>query len=317
MRRYHTGSALAITCGVAATGGALIILLADPYMTGTWRLDHVLLPLIVAITIASSHLFGTAVRQWRLLPALGFVFIFAMGTALTVYSSVGAQKSGAEARQVVKVASHNGALEAKRADIEHARARFRQAEAMADREMTGERCRDRCKDWRLRAKEVQARIDALDRELAGLGSEQVAPSKARPLSVAMGVLGYDVAAVETVAATFEPFAYALMFEMTAIVAFGFGFGRVREREEKPADVEALTFERPPEKPLTPQEIADLLKYIYGAGKPLHNNALAALAGISAGECTKRSQEAEKLGLLTRRREGKYVYIMPRETARLH
>ena len=91
---YHTGRTLAISVGVAATGGALAILLADPIMTGNWRLDHVLLPVIVAITIASGHLCGCACAGWRILPAMGFSLIFLVGTVLTVYSSVGAQKSG-------------------------------------------------------------------------------------------------------------------------------------------------------------------------------------------------------------------------------
>ena len=83
---YHAGRPFAISVGVAATGGALAILLADPVTTGNWRLDHVLLPVIVAITIASGHLFGSALRGWRILPAMGFALIFAVGTVLTVYS---------------------------------------------------------------------------------------------------------------------------------------------------------------------------------------------------------------------------------------
>lgn len=235
MKTYHTGRALAILCGIAAAGGALAILLADPVTTGTWRLDHVLLPVVVAITIASGHLFGSAVREWRFLPAMGFATIFAVGTALTVYSSVGAQKTGAGARQEAEIAHHNGAIEAKREAIEHARARFRQAEAQADREMSGERCGPRCKDWRLRAKEVAAHIAKLEGELQALGALQVTPSKSRPFSEAMGVLGFDAVKVEKIAATFEPFAFSLLFELTAIVAFGFGFGHSREtRQEVPA-----------------------------------------------------------------------------------
>lgn len=226
---YHHGRHLAIACGLTATGGALAILLADPVTTGNWRLDHVLLPVVVGITIAAGHLCGSALRGWRILPGLGFASVFMIGTLLTVYSSVGAQKSGAGARQAVEVAYHNDAIEAKRAEIEHARVRFRQAEATADREMSGERCGPRCKDWRLRAKEVQAHIGQLEGELQSLGAPQIAPSKARPFAEAMGVLGFDRAQIEKVAAVFEPFAYSLLFELTAIIAFGYGFAGKKRR----------------------------------------------------------------------------------------
>ena len=228
---YQHGRTLAITCGLAATGGALAILLADPVTTGNWRLDHVLLPVVVSITIAAGHLCGSALRGWRILPGLGFALVFCIGTLLTVYSSVGAQKSGAGARQVAEVAYHNGAISEKRAEIEHARVRARQAQAMADKEMTGERCGPRCKDWRLREQEVQARIAKLEGELQGMGAPQVAPSKARPFAEALGVLGFDAAKVEKVAATFEPFAFSLLFELTAIIAFGYGFAAKRRQPE--------------------------------------------------------------------------------------
>jgi hypothetical protein len=236
---YHTGRALAITVGIAATGGALAILLADPIATGTWRLDHVLLPVIVAITIAAGHLCGTALRGWRLLPAVGFALIFVIGTALTVYSSVGAQKSGAGARQELAVTSHNDAIAAKRAELDRARLRLSQAETMADREMTGSRCGARCNDWKLRAQEVTARIGQLEGELRGLGPERLAPSKARPFAEALGVLGFEPAKVEKLAATFEPFAYSLLFELAAIVAFGFGFGHRSGAIQTPAQAETL------------------------------------------------------------------------------
>lgn len=237
MTAYHSGRALAIVCGIAATGGAFAILLADPITTGNWRLDHVLLPLIVAITIAAGHLCGSALRGWRILPAMGFVLIFATGTVLTVYSSVGAQKSGAGARQEAAVASHNEALAAKQAELVRARARLEQANAMADREMTGERCGRRCDDWKTRAKEVTARITQIEGEIQGLGAPQIAPSKARPFAEAMGVLGLNAAQIEKAAVVFEPFAFSLLFELTAIVAFGYGFGhRQTERTAKAAPI---------------------------------------------------------------------------------
>lgn len=220
---YSGARRLAIAAGSAATGGALAVLLADPITTGAWRLEHGLLPIIVGITIAAGHLSGAALRQWRLLPAVGFANIFALGTSLTVYSSVGAQKSSSSARAATAAASHNRMLADKRSDLERARQRFEQASIMADREMTGSTCGRRCNDWKHRAGEVTARIKELEAEVASLGADQVAPSRARPFAEAMALLGFDRATVELLAATLEPFAFSLLFELTAIVAFGFAF----------------------------------------------------------------------------------------------
>ena len=63
---------LALAAGLAATGGALAILLADPIMNGGWRLDHALLPVIVGITIAAGHLAKSAFAWRTLFSALGF-----------------------------------------------------------------------------------------------------------------------------------------------------------------------------------------------------------------------------------------------------
>lgn len=330
MTHYSRPAWLAITVGVAATGGALAILLADPVTTGIWRLDHVLLPVVVAITIAAGHLCGSALRGWRILPAMGFALIFAVGTALTVYSSVGAQKSGAGARQATEVAFHNGAIEEKRAEIEHARVRARQAQAMADKEMTGERCGARCKDWRLREQEVQARIAKLEGELHGLGAPQVAPSRARPFAEALGVVsGLDVAKVEKIATTFEPFAFSLLFELTAIVAFGFGFGgKPGRREPKAASppqasdtsgkvvpmttapkvkpVQAITERDFETDPITDDELAELRRIVGTGG--VNNRTLASRMGCSEGQASKLVTAAVAAGKVSRTKAGREVRI---------
>lgn len=228
MIHYHSGRRLAIAAGAAATGGALAILLADPVTSGTWRLDHGLLPIIVAVTIAAGHLVGLALRAGKLLSALGFAGVFALGTMLTVYSSVGSQKASV-GDKALTVEAHNGAIAQKRADLAEARLRRRQADAMADREMTSETCGRRCQDWRKRATEVQSHIAILEVQLAGLGGEKVARPRAEAFATAAAVFGFDRRRVEAAATVLEPFAYSLLLELAAIVAFGYGFAGNRCR----------------------------------------------------------------------------------------
>lgn len=305
MIHYRRPALLAITVGVAATGGALAILLADPVTTGNWRLDHVLLPVVVAITIAAGHLSGSALRGWRILPAMGFALIFAVGTVLTVYSSVGAQKSGAGARQEASAAFRNNAIESKRAELKRARDRLDMANAMTEREMTGSRCGGRCNDWKLRAQEVQAHVDQLDRELQGMGALQVAPSKARPFAEAMGVLGFDARQVEIIAATFEPFAFSLLFELTAIVAFGFGLGGHAPARREPAQIVATDFDT---SDVTDDELEKLRRLLQGVRGGVNNRRLAVLLGCSEGQASKVTTAAIAAGVATRQKVGREVRI---------
>lgn len=304
MTTYHDGRTLAILCGTLGTGGALTILLADPVMNQNWRLDHVLLPMIVCITIAAGYLFSTAIRGWKLLSAAGFGLIFIAGLTMTVYSSVGAQKSGPTARQEKSIASHNETLFDKKAQLDRARKREAEARTMADKEMTGEACGRRCNDWRLREKEASAYAAQIERQIAGLGSEQITPSKARPFADAAAVFGLNRDHVETIASTFEPFAFSLLFEMTAILAFGYGFRPQPMAVNKPAPAQALTFEDP----LTDDEIEELKKLILGAGRPLSNGELAKIAGISPSESSKRVSAGVARGILNRTRAGREVAI---------
>lgn len=272
MKHYPASRWLAIAAGVTATGGALAILLAEPLSTGHWTLNHVLLPLIVGVTIMAGHLVGSATRERRWLAGLGFAAIFVIGTALTIYSSVGAQKSGAASR-AADVAAANEAVRDTRAAKIRAEAALAALQADAKR-LAGVRSTsevraamdatkvakwawkdsrectdtDALADAKMRAAcqplltlrqemaqaieradigrkvaDAEAKVAALAGQLHQLGGEKVVTSKARPFADAMGVLGFDRQKVEVITGTFEPFAFSLLFELTAIVAFGFGF----------------------------------------------------------------------------------------------
>jgi len=76
--------AVAIAAGAVAAGGALAILLAEPIQSGAWRLDHVLIPAVVAIAITAGHLVSGAARARSWLAAAGFALILAFRHDLSV-----------------------------------------------------------------------------------------------------------------------------------------------------------------------------------------------------------------------------------------
>ena len=180
MSPYPNSRGLAIVAGLAATGGALAILLADPISTGAWRLDHGLLPVVVGVTIAAGHLIGSALRSRKLLSAAGFALVFAVGTLLTVYSSVGgqAEKSG---NKSADIEAHNKTIADKRSELVTARQRLSTAETMVERETANKRCGQACNDWKQRASEVRSHVALIEATLAALGGERVARPKAAAL----------------------------------------------------------------------------------------------------------------------------------------
>ncbi len=93
------GTGLAIAAGTFASIGAMAILLWEPMHSGNWTLDHALVPLVVGLTIAAGHLAKVAGVR-RLGAAAGFSVAFLLGTAFTLYSSVGRQGEGAEAHKI-------------------------------------------------------------------------------------------------------------------------------------------------------------------------------------------------------------------------
>jgi len=316
MLSYHTGRGLAIATALAATAGALAILLADPIMTGNWRLDHALLPVIVFITIAAGHLCKAAVVNRKIGSGIGFAALFLMGTLLTVYSSVGSQKA-ALSDKAGSIEAHNRAITDKQAEITAARARLTMANSMADKEMTGQKCGQRCTDWKTRAREVGSHIKTLEGELTALGTIRTARPKAEAFAEAASIFGFDRSKVVTIATILEPFAYSLLLELTAIVAFGYGFQGNRKMPEIkhfPVEIEEIDHQPPnggrksnviPIKP-------EIIQAIEKAGGNASNQTLAQLMGCSEGEATKRRKEVEHLVSVAR--EGKELRVSIRKTA---
>lgn len=217
-----TAHRLAIAAGAAATVGALAILCSDALTSGHWTLDHALLPLFVGITILAGHLFGSA--GWRRpLSASGFAVLFVFGTGITLYTSMGRQAATAD-KQMADAAAVNAELTAKSAEVKAAKTRWEAADGQATKEMTGQKCLDRCQAWKTRAADIQARIDVLEAGMRRLGGTQVIAPRADKAAEILAVFGADKAAAKRAFITFEPSFYSLFLEMAAIVAFGFGFG---------------------------------------------------------------------------------------------
>lgn len=221
-----TAARLAIVAGAVATAAALAILSADAITSGHWSLGHALMPAIVGITILSGHLFGIALKSWKLPSAAGFAVLFVIGTGLTVYTSVGRQAATAD-QAIAHAEAVNAELAQLTGEVKAARVRRDHADGEATKEMTGQKCLARCQAWKTRVADIQARIDILEAGIRRIGGQQVVAPNAERAAEVLALAGFDKAATKRAFILLEPFAYSLFLELAAIVAFGYGFGARR------------------------------------------------------------------------------------------
>ncbi len=227
MSSTTSGRWLAIATGAAASAGALYILLKDDVVAGRWSDAFILVPVMVGISIAAGHLCWSALAGRNLLAALGFALAFALGSVLTVYTSVGKQAATSDASALAAQAS-NDLRQAKEGELARARVRFQDAQTMADRERSEKRCGQKCQDWERRGREVASYIRQLESDLAAMEPPKPIAAPATRFARFAGLFfDIDPDALSAKLDTIQPLAYSLLFELTAIVALGYGFGRRR------------------------------------------------------------------------------------------
>ena len=291
------GRALAIAAGSVFATGALYILLEDVVKTGNWTMEHAITVITLLGTIAVGHLAQTS---RGLFAKLGFSVLFLAGTALTTYTSIGRQAELTDT-QVLSAEVTNSAIVRKQVELAKARTRLDQANAAADKEMTGEKCGRRCQDWKLRATEVQANIERLEADIKALGPQKPIAAKADKMAKVLALFGWPEGATKATVILIEPFAYSLFFELGSILSFGYGFRpspkwRSATKEPEPEPKKQSAKSRPDH---------PVLRVLQSSNRPLTNDELAAAMGVSKGEASKR--RAEVASRLQETRSGRHVF----------
>lgn len=250
---YTAGRVLAILAGIAATLGALAILSHDAITTGHWSLDHALMPVVVGITILAGHLIGSALRSLKVLSAAGFALLFILGTALTVYTSVGRQAKIADTEDAAAaaVASQIDGLNAEISRINEKRTKADKMltaaqTALADECGTGKgsRCGGRKATvdvYEAAVKGHDADVARIRKQIAEAGPVPVSNARAARMASVIAIFMADEDAAKArmtrVFRMFEPFALSLFLELTAIVAFGYAFGNRRKAKAPKTEIE--------------------------------------------------------------------------------
>lgn len=324
------GRFLAVVAGCACAAGGLTILLGKdllhPY---DWASPQWITILAVFVTIAAGHLFAEA-GFGHPLSAAGFLVMFAAGTYLVVTQSVGRQAENFEATTMSAEAT-NKAISDKTADLDRAKARRDYADKAADREMTGQRCGTRCKDWRQNSKDISVVIGQIEKEISALGPQKPVNAQAARMADMAAIFGFDRQKTVAAYTMLQPLMWCLFFEIGSIVSLGFAFRQGKRpvliaANDCPsvADTRQTSFPvefqlpEPPEppkgkrrKPL-PREVIEFSNHPVvkalrdNGGSVTSHRELAQLLGIDEGAATRRRHEVEDQ--LTVTRHGKQLRI---------
>lgn len=230
-------SGLSIALGIVAASCALAVLLQDAIRTGVWTLEHALIPGMVFIAIAAGHLATLAMRSRHFGAAAGFAAAFGLAAVLTLYTSVSRQADLKTAHQLT-VEAGQAHRAAKETELTRLRSDLVTANQQQTREMTGQRCLDRCLAWKARAGEIEHKIARTEAELIMLGPPLASQAGADHVGALLALVGFGPDAKQALI-LLEPFLRAWLFELTAIVAVGFGFAPRATVAPIPSSVETI------------------------------------------------------------------------------
>ncbi len=232
---YNIPRWIATTGGVIAALTALALINKDVFDHGSVSFDHVITVPLMMLAIITSHLAIHAWqhRQWISFAPLGL--IFALSTALILYSSVGRQAADKLTVAAKEVESKDVRSERKE-DIKRARKRLAEAEWMRDWEAAGRPrrrgqphmkgrttakagCGSRCRQWTQRVHEVQSHLNVLERKLGEIGSAKEVYPQAEKAAQIVKLLGGDKAWWKHLFITIAELAMAVCFELASVILF--------------------------------------------------------------------------------------------------
>jgi hypothetical protein len=295
----------ALCAGILATAGALLILLQDA-RPGALKLEHILIPIVLAIQILVTHSISPAVRSRRWDSAAGFFLLAVITTYALLFMSISKQSDVAEERR-----ARYDLITSERAKLEPL-LMANQTMLEAERKLLARECASgkgtKCEGKKATVQVYEDAVTGVQAKIDALGPVPKTNSGPAALAEIVSVLiGGDKAKIEHAIVITWPITLALICEGVALVSFGFAI--VHNRQRSPAnDTAPATFagndgpapngggKRSGKRPLPANVVsfADhpvrlALKNVDG---PVSNNELASLMGVCPGEASKRWREIE-------------------------
>lgn len=282
----------AIALGGIFSLGTAYVLFEDVIRGGPLTSDHVMTALVLVGTIAAGHFFWPALRCGKLLPAIGLAVLFATGTFICV---TGSASRGAEhsANRVQEAAKINEARETVKDDIKRAKADRDRLTSDQVKECASGRGK-KCDGASASVEYADSHIAILEARLDRMKAEQDPEAGLKHAALVFSVLsGVSSAAIEGNLILLWPFAKAIMLEIATIVFLGLG----------------LAHGKPPENVGNPHETGaenvEIMKLLRKLKRPVTNDELAAILGVSKGHASKMVSKTKGIA---RVRQGRHVAI---------
>lgn len=319
MSNNTTGRALALVVGLAFTAGSLVILLGDVLLTPqAWTRYHVLTLLMVGGTIAAGHLIGTAWRARTWIAGAGFAALFVAGTALVVIQSVGRQAETTETATLT-VTAHNDEIVRMKAQAQDLRQTLayarpgRNAECESAPDPLPKKGWPECRRKRASVAALEETLAKAERRLSEIGAPAPVAPKADKVAEILGLLGLDRAKAKAGFMLIEPFLWTLFFEIGAIVSLGFSFRHGAAVVVLAGNDNSMPGPRPgalvPVQAVTEADhLSGVVTVLRRAGRPVNNQELARMLGVSDATAHRRTEDAIAAGLVTKVRDGRQMAI---------
>lgn len=305
--QYFVHSYPSLVGGIVAAGFSIALLCSDGFANG-FTLKHAAMPVLVGLTVLFAHEAFRACKEWKAISCVAFLALALFGSGVIISETMGRTAESRDATVSEKTKDVN-AYAALLANLDRANKLVSEAESWVANECktgVGPKCRGVTftRDQRL------AFAEKLRKDAEAHKAPAPVDSKADRVAALAALFGYGEATVKAAVHTFEPFVLPLFLELGAIFLFGFG---VRTRKVSVHSVEsvqtvsepkALSFERP----FTDEEIEQIRKILEGRSAPVTNDELAALAGVSKSEMSKRVAKAVEAGKVLKFRNGRFNAI---------
>jgi hypothetical protein len=308
--KYHINSPMAIIGGLVCVGCSITLVTRDASVTG-FTADHAMMFAMVLVAILSAHLSLSALKQAKIVSALGLALVAALSSSVMIYETM---KRRADTRETVRSERTHTVEQyaAIASDYQRTTKAVTEASAWQASECAsgkGKKCEGVTYVLNQRLayqKELKAQLEA---------AKAPAPVDAGldVISALAAWFGHDKAATASAIRTIEPFALPILFEIGAVFFFGYGFGQRRisvpvdDSVSTVSEPKALSFEN--EKgDRSDQEIEDIKKALSGLGHAVTNDQLASILGCSKSEASKRWRRCAEAGVLKAQRSGRYVHL---------
>ena len=307
---YYIHSLPSTIGGVVAAGAAIALLTRDGLQNGI-TLEHALMPAIVGLTVLFGHEAWRALKELKLLSAVFMTLLAIFGSGIIITETMGrrAETRDAKVAEKAKTVEQYSVIAA---DYQRAAGLVAQSEQWTAAECASGKGK-KCDGQTFTLNQRKAHAEKLKAELEKATAPAPVDSKADKIAYWAAILfGASKTFAKELFQNFDPFSLALFFEIGSIVGFGFGIKTRMVVSEVPAvstvsEPKMLSFEN--EKGDRPDpEIEEIKRILAGRKKPVTNDELAELLGVTKSEASKRNQKAHNAGVIQKLKEGKFTYM---------